>query len=97
MFALLKRPSAWIPIVLSLGIIAMIAGFLAFTTVPSEPAQDEGVAAHLFQLWLVLEVLLIPFFGLTWLPRMPKEALLILAAQIFLVLAGMFPVWYFRF
>ena len=97
MFALLKRPSAWIPIVLSLGIITMIAGFLTFIAVPSEPAQDEGVAAHLFQIWLVLEALMIPFFALTWLPRLPKEASFLLAAQIFLVLAGMFPVWYFGF
>ena len=96
MLATLKHPNAWLPIVLSLGIVAMLAGFLVFAGAPSEPAQDEGVVAHLFQLWLVLEALMIPFFALIWLPRMPKEASLILATQIFLVLAGMFPVWYFQ-
>ena len=97
MLSLLKKPSAWLPIVLSLSIIAMIAGFLFFVGASGSRAEDEGVAAHLFQLWLVLEALLIPFFALTWLPRLPKEASLILAAQIFLALAGMFPVWYFQF
>ena len=83
------------PIALSFGIIGMILGFLFFVGVSGSRSKDEGVAAHLFQIWLVLEALMIPFFALTWLPRMPKEASLILAVQILLVLAGMFPVWYF--
>ena len=93
---LLKRPSAWIPIVLSLGIIAMLLVLLSINGVPTELPQDEGTAAHLFQIWLALEVGLIGFFAAKWLPRAPKEAAVILGIQILLVLAGMSPVWYFQ-
>ena len=95
MFSLLKKPSAWIPLLLSFGIVAMLAGFLYLGGAP-EREHDEGTAAHLFQLWLVLEVVLIPLFALKWLPQAPKDALPILILQIIAVLAGCFPVFYFH-
>jgi hypothetical protein len=49
---------------------------------------DEGTGAHLFQLWLVLEPLMVGFFAVKWLPLAPKQALLILAFQI---LAALLP------
>jgi len=80
---MLKRPSAWVPIALSLGMLVFILTYLALYGVSSpDPNADEGTSAHLFQLWLMLEVLLVAFFALTWLPRAPKQALLILALQI---------------
>ena len=58
MSSILKKPSAWVPIILSLAMLAFILILLALQGVPApDPDADEGVAAHLFQLWLVLEVL----------------------------------------
>jgi hypothetical protein len=91
---MLKKPSVWIPIVLSLGIIAML--LITLSTVGLVRQADEGTEAHIFQLWLVLEAFLIAFFGFKWLPSAPKDALFILAIQIVLVLLGMFPVFYFH-
>ncbi len=89
---LIKHPSAWIPIAMSLTVMGLWFIGIAMFGVPSrEP--DEGTAAHLFQIWLVLEVLMITFFAVVWLPQKPKEALLILAIQIIAALAACAPVF----
>ncbi len=90
-----KKPSAWIPLALSIGILVMEFSFLVFAD-PAQPQADEGVAAHLFQLWLVAEFFLVGFFAFRWVPQAPRQALPILALQVALVLAGMFPVFYFH-
>ena len=95
MNSIIKKPSAWVPIALSLGILAMILITLVLSWPPVRQA-DEGIEAHLFQIWLVLEFLMVAFFALKWLPRAPRQALLILAIQIALVLAACFPVAYFK-
>ena len=91
-----KKPSAWVPVALSLGILSMEFYFLVLATAPAQPETDEGVAAHLFQLWLVAEFFLVAFFAASWLPREPKAAARILVIQVAAVLAGMFPVFYFQ-
>jgi GrpB-like predicted nucleotidyltransferase (UPF0157 family) len=94
---IVKNHLAWVPIVLSLAMIVYIYSLLALNGIPQpDPNADEGVAAHLFQLWLVVEFLMIVFFAFKWLPRTPKSALIILAIQIFLVLVGCFPIFYFK-
>ncbi len=97
MNALLKQPSAWIPVALALAMLVFILSYLAIfgISVP-EPNGDEGVGAHLFQMWLVLEVLMVGFFAVKWLPQRPRRALLILAVQMIAVLAACAPVFYFR-
>ncbi|MBI5457337.1 hypothetical protein HY971_01245 [Candidatus Kaiserbacteria bacterium] len=63
MISTLKKPGAWIPIALSLGMLAFILTYVAmFGVAAPDPNADEGTPAHLFQLWLVLEALMIPFF-----------------------------------
>ncbi len=57
---------------------------------------DEGTGAHLFQIWLVVEVLMVAFFAIKWLPLKPKQALLVLAIQIFAVLAACAPVFFLK-
>lgn len=97
MNSLLKKPSAWLPIVLSLAMLVFMLVYIAIFGAPApQPDADEGVGAHIFQLWLVLEVLLVAFFALTWLPRAPKEASFILAIQIIAALAACAPIFYFR-
>ena len=92
MTSLLKHPSAWIPIALS---FAVVGGMLItmFLSGPPVPEADEGTIAHIFQLWLVLEACMILFFAIRWLPEKPKPALIILALQLLLVVAGCAPVY----
>ena len=95
MDAVFKKPSAWIPMVLSLGVLAAMLASLVVFGIPHREA-DEGVAAHLFQMWLVVEAVMIAFFAVKWLPQKPKQALVILAIQILAVLAACAPVFYFK-
>jgi len=80
MISLLKKPSAWIPIAIPLIFFAYLLIQITFFEIVRE--EDEGTAAHLFQLWLVLEPLMLGYFAFKWLPREPKHALHILALQI---------------
>ncbi len=95
MGSLLKKPSAWIPIALSLSVLTVMIIFIALSGPPTRQA-DEGVGAHLFQIWLVLEVLMVGFFAIKWLPQRPTQTVLILLIQIVAVLATCFPVFYFH-
>jgi hypothetical protein len=79
---LTKRPSAYLPVAMSLGALALVIGYVAiYGSRTSAPQQDEGAAAHLFQLLMVLQAPIILFFALKWLPREPGPALTVLALQ----------------
>jgi hypothetical protein len=91
---LLKRPIAWVPIAMSLAILLMVAATLSVAGVTRQ--ADEGTAAHIFQLWLVLEVVAVAAFAVEWLPRRPRAALAVLLVQMFCALAACAPVFYFR-
>lgn len=58
---------------------------------------DEGTAAHIWQLLMGLQLPIIAFFALRWLPQTPKQALLILALQLVAGLAAAAPVFYYEF
>ena len=94
MKSVIKKPSAWVPLLLSALVLTMLLVMLAHAGVVRQ--KDEGAEAHLFQIWLVLEICLIPFFAFKWLPRVPYDALLIVVLQISFVLITAFPVFYFH-
>ena len=78
MSGLFGRPSALLPIAMSVLVLITMALFL-----PTElHYRDEGVAAHLFQLLMPLQVPIIAFFALKWLPRRRADALKVLAVQL---------------
>ena len=85
---IIKKPSAWIPIALSLVVLTTMIIYIG-THSTSKPQTDEGTGAHLFQLWLVAEVFLISIFAIKWLPHNRKQALRVLALQIVTVLLPM--------
>ena len=60
---LLKYPSAFLPLAMSLGALATIVIHLAFFG--TEPQPDEGAAAHLWQLLMAGQVPIIFFFAVT--------------------------------
>jgi hypothetical protein len=97
MSSLIKKPSVWLPVVLSLVVLVTMLIYIAISGVPTRQ-PDEGTGAHLFQIWLVLEVLMVAFFAIKikWLPQAPKQSLWVLAIQILAVLAACAPVFYFK-
>jgi hypothetical protein len=91
---MIKRPLAWIPVAMSLAILAMVLTTIGLSGAVRQ--EDEGTQAHIFQIWLVLEVVLVAGFAVAWVPRRPKQALVVLALQILCALAACAPVFYFR-
>ena len=77
--SLLKYPSAWVPLVLAFLSIALPIGHATIYGFVRE--ADEGTAAHLWQILMVLQIPLVLFFAAKWLPRAPKQALVVLALQ----------------
>jgi len=92
--ALLKRPSALIPVVMSLAALALVLGYAAMFGTARQ--TDEGTAAHLWQLLMAGQVPVIAFFALRWVPAEPRRALPVVALQVVAALAAMFPVWWFQ-
>lgn len=90
----IKKPSAWIPIVISIIFFAYIVIFISIFGIVRE--KDEGTGAHLFQIWLALEPFMVGFFAVKWLPRAPKPVLLILALQVVAALLPISVVFYFK-
>lgn len=81
MILTLRKPSAWIPVAMTIAILGMMSLYL-FGILPPEPTSDEGTMAHLFQLWAVLEFCAIVFFAFKWLGNEPTKAWKIIALQI---------------
>lgn len=95
MFSLLRKPSAWIPLSMSLVVIVVWVAALVTAGVPARQ-PDEGTGAHLFQIWLAVELVSLIFFAGKWLPQKPRQAGPILLMQIAAVIAACFPVYYFH-
>jgi len=57
------------------------------------PQADEGAAAHIWQLLMAVQVPIVLFFAIKWVPQSPKQAARILAVQVGAALAAMAPVF----
>ena len=77
--SLLKEPSAWIPIAISLLALTMILGYVAIFGIVHN--EDEGAPAHIFQLLMVLQLPIAAYFAFKWLPKRTIQALIVLALQ----------------
>ncbi|MGH8164790.1 MAG: hypothetical protein ACREP1_10700 [Rhodanobacteraceae bacterium] len=88
---LLKRPSAFLPLAMSFGALALVLSRIIFFGVARE--ADEGTAAHLWQLLMAGQAPIVAFFAIKWLPRTPRPGLIILALQAVAILAAMAPVY----
>ena len=87
----LKKPSAWVPIAMSLAALAIVAIRVAVYGPAREP--DEGAAAHFWQMLMAGQAPIVAFFAIKWLQRTPGQALVVLAIQIGAALAAMAPVF----
>jgi len=91
---MMKQPSAFLPVAMSIAAIAIVLGHVATFGVFRE--ADEGTAAHLFQLLMVAQIPIIAFFAIKWLPRCPRQAAQVLALQIGAGLAALAPVYFLK-
>ncbi len=99
--SLVRKPSAFVPLLMSAAALTLLVGYVV--TGPHAPnlvtehgvtRQDEGAAAHLWQLLMGLQFPVIFYFAAKWLPREPKAALTVLGLQFVAGVAAAFPVWY---
>ena len=88
----MKKPSAWVPLAMSFAALALVLGHVAIFGAARE--ADEGTAAHIWQILMAAQIPIVAFFAIKWLPRTPKQALLVLALQAGAVLAALAPVFF---
>lgn len=79
MLDLLKRPTGFLPITISVAFLLPMLVGIAQGTLVRRP--DEGTAAHLFQLLMPLQLVLIAWFAGSWLPKRPRATAQVLALQ----------------
>jgi hypothetical protein len=90
--ALMRQPTGYLPVAMSLGALAMIVWFVAVHGVVQQP--DEGVQAHLWQFLVAGQVPLVTYFAYRWLPIARRPALVVLALQAAAVmLLAVAPLW----
>jgi glucan phosphoethanolaminetransferase (alkaline phosphatase superfamily) len=87
----LKKPSAFLPLAMSLAALATVIVHVALYG-PAREA-DEGAAAHIWQMLMVAQIPIVALFVITSLPRAPKPALTVLALQVAAALAALAPVY----
>ena len=92
---LIRKPSAFLPIAMSLGALGVLLAYVAAFGVARQ--ADEGLAAHVYQLLLVAEVPIVVYFAVRWLPLAPTEGLLVLVLQIGAVLVTLLPLYVLGF
>lgn len=77
--SLLKQPSAWMPLAMSLGALIFLLGYVAVFGIVHH--EDEGTPAHIFQLIMVAQLPIAAYFAIKWLPKSPGQSLFVLALQ----------------
>jgi hypothetical protein len=77
--SLLKHPSAFVPVAMSLAALSLVLVYVAMFGIVDH--VDEGTPARVFQLLIVGQMPVIAFFGLKWLPKEPRRAVPVLALQ----------------
>ena len=92
--------AAWMPLILAGVALALLGGF--WVTGPHAPnmvldhgvyREDEGAAAHLWQLLMLAQLVAIAVFLVRWAPKAPRLTLLMLALQVAGLAAAALPVW----
>lgn len=92
--SIVKEPSAFLPLAMSLAALATVLVHVAIFGVARE--ADEGTAAHVWQILMATQIPIVVFFAIKWLPRTPRQALLVLMLQGGAALAALAPVFFFN-
>lgn len=77
----LKQPDAWLPMLMSLVALGLVAVHVAMFGVNTSDG-DESATARIFQLLIIGQLPIIALFALRRLTIKPREALWVLAAQV---------------
>jgi len=96
---LLKQPSAWIPVLMSLAGLALLLGYLAYYALTRQPGvqqEDEGAAAHIWQLLMGGQLPFVAYFVIRWLPARTVDALKVLALMALGWIANFGTLYYFE-
>ncbi len=88
--AMLRHPSAFLPLVMSLGALAMVVWYVAAHGVVRQP--DESAQARVWQVLMAAQVPVIVYFALRWLPRETRSAWMVLALQVVAAVLAAAPV-----
>ena len=89
---LVKRPTAYLPVAMSVAALALVLGHTAILGATHE--ADEGAVAHLWQLLMAAQLPFVLLFAIKWLPPERRSALLVLALQASAALAALAPVYF---
>ncbi len=89
---LMKKPSAFLPMAMSLAALATVLIHIAFFGVARQ--ADEGAAAHIWQILMAAQIPIMAFFAIRWLPQTPRQALLVLTLQVGAALSALAPVFF---
>lgn len=87
---LFRIPSAVIPLFMSA--VAFATVLIHMLKTGGASATHEGAAAHVFQLLFAGQAPFVAFFAMKWLPRMPSEAMYVIATQAAAALVALAPV-----
>jgi len=91
--SVMKQPSAFLPLAMSVTASAMVLGYVA--RYGGGPVHDESAVGHLWQILMALQMPIVAFFALKWLPRAPRQTLFVLAQQAGAALTSVAVVFYF--
>ena len=91
---MLRRPRAVVPVAMSAAALAVLIAYVALNGTAQQ--EDEGAAAHIWQILMAGQLPVIGFFAIKWLPLERKPALQVLALQFTAAMAAIFPVWWFQ-
>jgi len=89
---MLTKPSAFLPVAMSLAALANVLIHVVMFGIARE--ADEGTAAHIWQILMAGQLPIVAFFAIKWLPQAPRQALEILALQAGAGLAALAPVFF---
>ena len=94
--SMLRKPTAFLPLAMSLGALATVA---IAAIVAAEHGghlggeKDEGSAAHMWQLLMTVQIPIVLWFAAKWLRRAPQASFRVLALQAVAWLASLAPVY----
>jgi len=87
---LLKHPTAFLPIAMSLLALASVLIHLALHGPAPQP--DEGSVAHIWQILMAGQLPIVLFFAIKWIPQSTRLGVSILVLQLVAALAALVPV-----
>jgi hypothetical protein len=88
--ALLRHPSAFLPIAMSMTALAMVLWYVVAHGLAREP--DESAQARVWQVLMAAQVPAIAYFALRWLPRETRAARVIVVLQVVAAVVAAAPV-----